>query len=177
MAQGSRSGRETGDEWEVPMGGFNRGWRRCALAGSILAVGGVVAVAAPANAAPAEHFQESVVGDVFECVDNTYTVVAGTLMSVFHFGETAGGNTNFTGTLTPTGVQLVDEDGNSYRISGAVWFGDTFNANNGNAQGTFTAYLNIISQGGGVVDRVAQTGHFDSNGEFTLDKGTCILPE
>jgi hypothetical protein len=159
------------------MGGSKRGWRRCALAGSIVAVGGAVAMAAPANAAPAEHFEESVVGDVFECVDNTYTVVAGTLVSVFHAGETPGGNTNFTGTLVAKDAQLVDEDGNTYRISGAVWFGDTFNANNGNAQGTFTAYLNIISQGGGVVDRVAQTGHFGSNGEFFLDKGTCILPE
>jgi hypothetical protein len=158
------------------MGESNRGWRR-ALAGTIVGMGGAVAVAAQAGAAPAEHFEESVVGDVFECVDNTYTVVAGTLVSVFHAGVTPGGNTNFTGTLVGKGVKLVDEDGNSYRLSGAVWFGDTSNANQGSAQGTFTAYLNILSQGGGVVDRVAQTGHFGSNGEFFLDKGTCILPE
>ena len=101
------------------MGGSRRGRRRCALAGSILAVGGGVAVAAPANAAPAEHFEESV--------------------------------------------------GREHQLHR--------HANNGNAQGTFTAHLNIISQGGGVVDRVAQTGHFGSNGEFTLDKGTCMLPE
>jgi hypothetical protein len=158
------------------MGGSNRGWR-CALASTIVGMGGAVAVAGHAGAAPAEHFEESVVGDVFECVDNTYTVVAGTLVSVFHAGETPGGNTNFTGTLVGKGVKLVDEDGNSYRLSGAVWFGETSNANQGSAQGTFTAYLNILSQGGGVVDRVAQTGHFGSNGEFFLDKGTCILPE
>jgi hypothetical protein len=35
-----------------------------------------------------------------------------------------------------------------------------------------------VSQGGGVVDRVAQTGHFSSDGaEFFLDRGTCLLPE
>jgi hypothetical protein len=119
-----------------------------------------------------------VVGDVFDCGENTYTVVSGTLTSVFHSGVTPTGNTNFTGTLTAKDVTLVDEDGNIYRIGGAVWFGDTSNANQGSAQGTFTAYLNIVSQGGGVVDRVAQTAHFSSNGtEFFLDKGTCLLPE
>jgi hypothetical protein len=159
------------------MRGSIKGWRRV-IPATILGVGIAVAVAVPAGAAPAEHFEESVVGDVFECVDNTYTVVAGTLKSVFHAGETPTGNTNFTGTLTPKGVVLVDEDGNSYRLSGAVWFGDTSNATQGSFQGTFTAYLNIVSEGGGVIDRVAQTAHFNSNGtEFFLDKGTCELPE
>jgi hypothetical protein len=148
------------------------------VATAAVAAGSAIALAAPAAAAPAEHFEESVVGDVFVCAENTYTVVSGTLKSVFHFGETPGGNTNFTGTLTPKGVTLVDAAGNTYRISGAVWFGDTSNANQGSLQGTFTAYLNIVSQGGGVVDRVAQTAHFSSNGaEFELDKGTCLLPE
>ena len=158
------------------MRGSGRCWRR-AVAVSIFGVGGAVAVAVPAVAAPAEHFEESVVGDVFVCADNTYTATAGTLKSVFHSGETPGGNTNFTGTLTPIGVRLVDEAGNTYRASGAVWFGDTSNANTGSAQGTFTAHINIIAKGGGVVDRVAQTGHFGSNGEFFLDNGTCELPE
>jgi hypothetical protein len=156
-----------------------RGRARVAAAAAVAAVaGGALAFAAPAAAAPAEHFEESVVGDIFDCGENTYTVVSGTLKSVFHSGVTPTGNTNFTGTLTPKGVTLVDEDGNTYRLGGAVWFGDTSNANQGSAQGTFTAYLNIVSQGGGVVDRVAQTAHFSSNGtEFFLDKGTCLLPE
>jgi hypothetical protein len=157
--------------------GSVRGWARVAATAAV-AAGSAIALAAPAAAAPAEHFEESVVGDVFVCADNTYTVVSGTLKSVFHFGETPNGNTNFTGTLTPQAVTLVDADGNAYRISGAVWFGDTSNANQGSFQGTFTAYLNIVSQGGGVVDRVAQTAHFSSNGaNFFLDKGTCLLPD
>ena len=158
------------------MRGSNRAWRR-AVAATILGVGGGVAVASAAVAAPAQHFQESGVGDVFVCLDNTYTAVSGTLKSVFHEGVTPGGNTNFTGTLTPKGVVLVDEVGNTYRVSGAVWFGDTSNANQGSAQSTFTAYLNIIAKGGGVVDRVAQTAQFGSNGGFFLDTGTCELPE
>jgi hypothetical protein len=157
--------------------GSVRGWARVAATAAV-AAGSAIALAAPAAAAPAEHFEESVVGDVFVCADNTYTVVSGTLKSVFHFGETPSGNTNFTGTLTPQAVTLVDADGITYRISGAVWFGDTSNANQGSFQGTFTAYLNIVSQGGGVVDRVAQTAHFSSDGaNFFLDKGTCLLPD
>ena len=156
--------------------GSVRGWARL-VATAAVAAGSAVALAAPAAAAPAEHFEENVVGDVFECADNTYTVISGTLESVFHFGETPTGNTNFTGTLIPQGVTLVDADGNTYRLSGAVWFGDTSNANQGSFQGWFTAYLNILSSGGGVVDRVAQTGHFSSDGaNFEFDKGTCLLP-
>ena len=44
-------------------------------------------------------------------------------------------------------VVLEDEDGALYSNAGAIWFGDTSNAQQGSAQGTFTAYLNIISQG------------------------------
>jgi hypothetical protein len=132
---------------------------------------------ATAIAAPAQHFEDSVVGDVFVCESATYTVIEGTLKSTFHEGTSKSGNTNFTGTLVPQHVVLEDEDGAQYRITGAIWFGDTSNAQQGSAQGTFTAYLNIVSQGGGVVDSVRQTGHFGSNGEFELDHGTCLLPE
>ncbi|MCA1842405.1 MAG: hypothetical protein LC792_04305 [Actinobacteria bacterium] len=59
-----------------------------------------------------------------------------------------------------------------------MWFGETSNGQRGSAQGTFTAYINILDQNGGVVDRVAQTARFSSDGrEFFLDKGTCTLPE
>jgi hypothetical protein len=133
---------------------------------------------ANATAAPAQHFEDSVVGDVFVCASATYTVIEGTLKSTFHEGSSNSGNHNFTGTLVPQNVVLEDEDGEQYRLAGAVWFGDTANAQQGSAQGTFTAYLNIVSQGGGVVDTVRQTGHFSSTGnEFFLDHGSCELPE
>jgi hypothetical protein len=135
------------------------------------------AAASPASAAPAQHFEESVVGDVFACASAQYTVTEGTLKSVFHEGASKSGNTNFTGTLVPRHVVLEDEDGNEYSLAGAVWFGDTANAQQGSAQGTFTAYMNIVSRGGGVVDTVRQTGHFGSTGEFSLDHGSCVLPE
>jgi hypothetical protein len=132
---------------------------------------------ASGTAAPAQHFEDSVVGDVFVCESATYTVIEGTLKSTFHEGSSKSGNTNFTGTLVPQNVVLEDENGEQFRVAGAVWFGDTSNAQQGSAQGTFTAYLNIVSQGGGVVDTVRQTGHFSSTGEFFLDHGSCELPE
>jgi hypothetical protein len=62
----------------------------------------------------------------------------------------------------------------NYFNVGAVWFGGTFNAE----QGTFTAKLQIVAQGAGTVGRVNLVGHFNSNGrEFTLDFATCMLPE
>ncbi len=131
---------------------------------------------ASATAAPAQHGEDNVVGDVFVCESATYTVIEGTLKFTIHEGSSKSGNTNFTGTLVPHHVVLVDEDGAKYSNTGAVWFGDTSNAQQGSAQGTFTAHLNIVSKGGGVVDTVRQTGHFGANGEFELDKGTCELP-
>jgi hypothetical protein len=104
---------------------------------------------ATATAAPAQHREDSVVGDVFVCESATYTVIEGTLKFTFHEGSSKSGNTNFTGTLVPQNVVLLDEDGAKYRNTGALWFGDTSNAQQGTAQGTFTAHLNIVSQGGG----------------------------
>jgi hypothetical protein len=132
---------------------------------------------ATATAAPAQHREDSVVADVFVCESAIYTVIEGTLKFTFHEGSSKSGNTNFTGVLIPQNVVLEDEDGALYSSTGAIWFGDTSNAQQGSAQGSFTAYLNIISKGGGVVDTIRQTGHFGSNGEFELDHGTCVLPE
>ena len=135
------------------------------------------AAAYPASAAPAQHFTEDVTGDVFVCATATYTVTSGTLVSVFHEGTTPSGNTNNTGTLVAKNVVLEDAAGNVYSIAGAVWFGGTSNAQQGTSQGTFTAFLNIVSKGGGVVDTVRQVGHFGSNGEFFIDSGSCVLPD
>ena len=135
------------------------------------------AAAYPASAAPAQHFTEDVTGDVFVCDTAVYTVTSGTLVSTFHEGTSASGNTNFTGTLVVRRVVLEDAEGNVYSLRGAVWFGDTSNAQQGTAQGTFTAFFNIVSKGGGVVDTVRMVAHFGANGEFSIDSGSCVLPE
>jgi hypothetical protein len=135
-----------------------------------------VGSAPPAGAAPAVHEEVSVVGDVFECDTSTYTVVEGTIKIITHEDVSSSGNTNFTLTVTPRHVVLEDDAGNLYRASGAMWAGSTTNAQQGSEQGTFTFHLNIVSQGGGMVDRVALTAHFNDGDEFFLDKGTCAPP-
>ncbi len=130
---------------------------------------------------PAFRFTEDVTGDVFECEGDIYTITAGELRVVIHEGESASGNTNFTGTVTPQGVVAEDSDGNEHRIVGAVWFGETFNANTGGFQATFTAKLQIVGQGVGTADNVNLTFHITAQpNNFVLnefDFGTCELPE
>jgi hypothetical protein len=146
-------------------------------AGMVLALLLLGAPAALANQ-PAMHFTEDVTGDVFACGATTYTIVSGTISTVIHEGESASGNLNFTGTVTPHNVVLEDEAGNTYFIAGAVWFGGTFNAQQGTEGGWFTTVLQIVAPGGGTVDSVNVSGHFSPNGkEFSLDIGTCVLPE
>jgi hypothetical protein len=149
---------------------------------AILRAGVVLAVlllGVPAALAqqPAMHFTEDVSGDVFACGETTYTVVSGTLRVVIHEGESASGNGNFTGTLTPQNVVLEDEAGNTYFIAGAVWFGGVFIAQQGTEAGWFTTVLPIITPVGGTVDSVNMSGHFTNGNEFSLDIGTCVPPE
>jgi hypothetical protein len=90
----------------------------------------------------------------------------------------ASGNENFTGTLVPRGVVVVDEFDNVYSVRGSVWFGGTVNAQQGTSQFTSTSFLNVVSANGGVVDAVRVVGHFSTNGQsFEFDFGSCQLPE
>ena len=74
---------------------------------------------------PAEHFTQDVTGDTLQCGDTTYTIVSGEIAIVMHEGQSASGNTNFTGTITPRNVVLQDQAGNLYSLAGAIWFGAT----------------------------------------------------
>jgi hypothetical protein len=123
---------------------------------------------------PAEHFTQDVTGDTLQCGDTTYTIVSGEVAIVMHEGQSASGNTNFTGTITPRNVVLQDQAGNLYSLAGAIWFGATFNANTGGFQATSTDKFQIVSQGGGTVDSVNAVEHVSPNGkEFLFDFGTC----
>jgi hypothetical protein len=137
---------------------------------SVLLVG---ASSALANQ-PAMHFTQDVTGDTLQCGDTTYTIVSGEIAIVMHEGQSASGNGNVTGTITPRHVVLQDQDGNIYSLAGAIWFGATFNANTGGFQATSTDKFQIISQGGGTVDSVNAVEHVSPNGkEFLFDFGTC----
>jgi hypothetical protein len=135
------------------------------------------AAAAPANG-PAVHFTESVVGDVIPCEGGlTLTAVSGAFKGVIHEGASASGNMNFTGTLVPKNVVLAGSDGNTYRASGAIWFGGAFNAQQGTETFTFTEHLVFVGAGGGLVGTIHITEHISPNGkQVSLDFGTCEDP-
>ncbi len=125
---------------------------------------------------PAVHDSFPVVGDVFVCGANTYTVTSGTVSLVMHEGSSASGNLNGTFTGTPRRVVAVDQDGNEYSIVGAVWSGFSLNAQTGGFQTTFTGKLQIVSQGGGTVDSVNVVFHISPNGDInSFDFGTCAF--
>jgi hypothetical protein len=122
----------------------------------------------------AMHFTQPVPGDPLQCGDTTYTPVSGELVTVVHEGQAASGNTNFTITVTQRNVVLGDQDGNLYSLRGAIWFGETFNANTGGYQATSTDKFQIVSQGRGTVDSVNGVEHISPNGkEFFFNFGTC----
>ena len=136
-----------------------------------------------AASGPAQHeTEEDIVGEQFVCQGGrTYTITAGSLRLTFHEGESRSGNTNFTGTLTPTKVLAQDSAGNVYQLRGAVWFGGTVNSKQGTEQFAFTGKIQIVSRRTGRVDSVNQTFHITIvNGNFKtaeVDMGTCQLPE
>jgi hypothetical protein len=141
------------------------------------AIASVLLLGASSAAAnqPAMHFTQPVAGsDPLRCGDTTYTPVSGELAIVVHEGQSASGNTNFTTTITPRHVVLQDQHGNVYSLAGAIWFGETFNANTGGFQATSTDKFQIVSQGGGTVDSVNGVEHISPNGkEFFFNFGTC----
>ena len=82
----------------------------------------VVALLLPlAASAATTHESFDVTGTVFPCPTHTYTVTSGAIKVVVHESVDASGTTHFTETDTPDHVTLVDEDGNIYSLTGAIW--------------------------------------------------------
>ena len=69
-------------------------------------------------------------------------------------GESASGNQMFTLTDIPQHVVLVDENGATYTMRGATWFGGATNDNTGAEVVTATHNLEIIARAGGVADSI-----------------------
>ena len=76
-----------------------------------------------AAAAATTHESFDVTGTVFPCPTHTYTVTSGAIKEVMHESVDASGITHFTVTDTADQIRLVDEDGNAYSLTGAIWFG------------------------------------------------------
>src|ERR1051325_2178825 len=83
-----------------------------AVLAALAAVAAALVVALPATAAgnagttQVSNFDPT--GAVFTCPGTTYTVLGGTLHSVFHDSIAANGSEHLTGTSTPIGVTLSD---------------------------------------------------------------------
>jgi|SRR5215207_9258095 len=123
---------------------------------------------------PAEHFTQDVTGDTLQCGDTTYTIVSGEIAIVMHEGQSASGNTNFTGTITPRNVVLQDQAGNLYSLAGAIWFGATSTRTPAASKRPLPTSSRSSARAGGTVDSVNAVEHVSPNGrEFLFDFGTC----
>src|SRR5215213_9888771 len=120
--------------------------RSLAAAGLVLLVGlfvGGALVLPVAAGAATTHESFDVTGTVFPCPTHTYTITSGAINEVLHESVDASGTTHFTVTDTPDHVNLVDENGDVYALTGATWFG----GRNGEIL-TATHVLNIVGRGG-----------------------------
>jgi hypothetical protein len=144
-----------------------------------IAVAMVVAMPAGAAGGGAQVTTFDPTGAVFSCSNGTsYTVLGGTITSVFRDAFDATGGEHVTGTISPTGVTLTDGTTNTiYRLAGASWFGGTATAA-GNFVSTDTAFFNILGPSGGPVAKVAAVEHFSSGGtNFSFNFGQCSEPQ
>ena len=123
-------------------------------------------------AASAATTRESfdVTGTVFLCPTHTYTVTSGAIKHVMHESVDASGTTHFTVTDTPDHVRLVDEDGNVYSLTGAIWFGGR-----NDEILTATHMFNIVGRGG-VSDSIRLVERFRNGQLISRDFGSCELP-
>jgi predicted class III extradiol MEMO1 family dioxygenase len=122
------------------------------------------------------HGQFNIAGAVFPCPDATYTVQSGTINEVLQRVQSHSGNQMFTVTDTPNHVVMVDQQGATYTMRGATWFGGVTIDNTGAELITATHNLEIIARGRGVVDSIRLVERI-RNGEFiSHDFGTCQLP-
>ena len=123
-----------------------------------------------AAGAATTHESFDVTGTVFPCPTHTYTVTSGAIKEVVHESVDASGTTHFTVTDTPDHVSLVDEDGNVYSLTGAIWFGGR-----NDEILTATHMLNIVGRGG-VSDSIRLVERF-RNGQLTSHEfGSCEGP-
>jgi len=109
-------------------------------------------------------------GSVFPCQTHTYTVTSGAINEVLHESVDAPGSTHFTVTDTADHVRLVDEDGNAYSLTGAIWFG----GRDGEIL-TATHMFNIVGRGG-VSDSIKLVERFRNGELISHEFGSCELP-
>lgn len=142
--------------------------------GALLAIATLAAAPAAALAAGATHVEFSIVGTVFPCPNATYTVQSGTIKSVVQEVQSQSGNRMFTVTETPQHVVLVDQQGATYTMRGAIWFGGVTIDNTGAELITATHNLEIIARGGGVADSIRLVERIRNGELISHEFGTCL---
>jgi len=158
-------------------------YKPVAVLTALAAVAIALIVALPANAAGNAGTTQVTTfdptGAVFTCPGTDYTVLGGTIRSVFHDSIAANGSEHVTGTIAPVGVTLTDGTTSTiYRLSGASWFGGNFSIVNGKYEFGDTEFFNILAPSGGVVARVAGVEHMGSGGSnFSFTFGQCEAPQ
>jgi hypothetical protein len=158
-------------------------YKSVAVLAALAAVAVALIVALPANAAGNAGTTQVTTfdptGAVFTCPGTDYTVLGGTIRSVFHDSIAANGSEHVTGTISPVGVTLTDGTTSAiYRLSGASWFGGNFSVVNGKYEFTDTEFFNILAPSGGVLAKVAGVEHMGSGGSnFSFTFGQCEAPQ
>jgi hypothetical protein len=150
-----------------------------ALAALTVALVVAVPAGAAGNAGTTQVTTFDPTGAVFTCPDADYTVLGGTIRSVFHDSFAGNGSEHVTGTIAPIGVTLTDGTTDTvYRLSGASWFGGNINPATGKAEFGDTELFNILGPSGGVVARVAGVEHMGTGGSnFSFSFGECQPPQ
>ena len=147
---------------------------RVLACGALLAIAALAAAPGAALAAGATHEEFSIAGEVSACPNATYTVQSGTIRSVLQEIQSKSGNQMFTVTETPQHVVIVDEQGATYTMRGAIWFGGVTIDNTGAELITATHNLEIIARGGGVADSVRLVERFRNGELISHEFGTCL---
>jgi hypothetical protein len=147
---------------------------RVLACGALLAIAALATASGAALAAGATHEEFSIAGDVSACPNATYTVQSGTIRSVLQEVQSQSGNRMFTVTETPQHVVIVDEQGATYTMRGAIWFGGVTIDNTGAELITATHNLEIIARGGGVADSVRLVERFRNGELISHEFGTCL---
>jgi hypothetical protein len=142
--------------------------------GALLAIAMLAAAPGPALAEGAFHVEFSIAGGVFPCPDATYTIQSGTVREVFQEVQSPSGNRMFTDTETLQHVVLVDQQGATYTMRGAIWFGGVTIDNTGAELITATHNLEIIARGGGVADSVRLVERIRNGELISHEFGTCL---
>lgn len=162
--------RQRGSEVHLPLVTEGEEMRRLIAGVSVVLSLGTVAPALAGSLATHETLDAT--GSVVIC-HGTELTAAGSFEITRHVGSAASGNKSSTGTIV-SHVTFADEDGNAYRLVGALRFGAAFNARQGTHVLVHVEHFVVLNAGGGPLGKISLTAHSSPNGkEFSLDLGSC----